>query len=93
MNMNKLTREEKAQLALKKKQQKQRIKEQRELIKKQYDEMIQQEALRSKEEKVIPDAYISLQHINKVYENYVQAVFDFSLDIKEHELIVFVGPS
>ena len=91
--MNQLTSEEKAQLALKKKQQKQRIKEQRELIKKQYDEMIQQEALRSKEEKVIPEAYISLQHINKVYENYVQAVFDFSLDIKEHELIVFVGPS
>ena len=39
------------------------------------------------------DAYISLQHINKIYPNHVQAVFDFNLDIKEKEFIVFVGPS
>ena len=93
MGKEKLTREEKAALALKKKEQKLRIKEQTERIKKQYEEMLQKEALRSKEEKQVPDSYISLQHINKVYENYVQAVFDFNLDIKEHELIVFVGPS
>ncbi len=39
------------------------------------------------------DAYVSLRHIDKVYDNNVQAVFDFNLDIKKHEFIVFVGPS
>ena len=39
------------------------------------------------------DAFISLQHINKIYPNHVQAVYDFNLDIKEKEFIVFVGPS
>lgn len=38
-------------------------------------------------------AYVSLQHIDKIYDNKVQAVFDFNLDIKKHEFIVFVGPS
>ena len=52
-----------------------------------------------KEEKAAPeahngdDAYVSLRHIDKVYDNNVQAVFDFNLDIKRHEFIVFVGPS
>ena len=39
------------------------------------------------------DSYVSLQHIDKIYDNGVQAVFDFNLDIKKHEFIVFVGPS
>ncbi len=39
------------------------------------------------------DAFVSLQHIDKIYDNNVQAVFDFNLDIKKHEFIVFVGPS
>ncbi len=39
------------------------------------------------------NAYVSLQHIDKIYDNNVQAVFDFNLDIKKHEFIVFVGPS
>jgi multiple sugar transport system ATP-binding protein len=38
-------------------------------------------------------AYVSLRHVDKVYDNGVQAVFDFTLDIKKHEFIVFVGPS
>jgi ABC-type nitrate/sulfonate/bicarbonate transport system ATPase subunit len=38
-------------------------------------------------------AYVSLRHVDKVYDNNVQAVFDFTLDIKKHEFIVFVGPS
>lgn len=38
-------------------------------------------------------AELSLQHINKIYDNNVQAVFDFNLDIKDKEFIVFVGPS
>ena len=39
------------------------------------------------------DAYIMLKGINKIYDNDVQAVFDFNLDIKKNEFIVFVGPS
>ena len=38
-------------------------------------------------------ATVSLKNINKVYSNNVQAVFDFSLDIKDKEFIVLVGPS
>ena len=38
-------------------------------------------------------ATVSLKKINKVYSNNVQAVFDFSLDIKDKEFIVLVGPS
>jgi multiple sugar transport system ATP-binding protein len=34
-----------------------------------------------------------LKDINKVYPNGVQAVFDFTLKIKDKEFIVFVGPS
>lgn len=70
------------------------IKRQRALIRSQYEKMLDDEEARRKEPKVAPEGvYISLQHINKVYDNYVQAVFDFNLDIQEHELIVFVGPS
>lgn len=49
--------------------------------------------LLSKKEAPGDDAYISLRHINKIYENRVQAVFDFNIDIKKNEFIVFVGPS
>ena len=38
-------------------------------------------------------ANLSLQHLDKIYDNNVQAVFDFNLDVKDGELIVFVGPS
>ena len=38
-------------------------------------------------------AQLSLQHLDKVYDNKVQAVFDFNLDVKDGELIVLVGPS
>lgn len=33
------------------------------------------------------------KHLNKIYDNKVQAVFDFNLEIKDKEFIVFVGPS
>ena len=33
------------------------------------------------------------KNINKIYDNHVQAVFDFNLEIKDKEFIVFVGPS
>ena len=36
---------------------------------------------------------LKLVNINKIYDNNVQAVFDFNLDIEDKEFIVFVGPS
>ena len=38
-------------------------------------------------------ASLSLKNLNKIYDNKVQAVFDFNLDVKDGELIVLVGPS
>ena len=38
-------------------------------------------------------ATLNLNNINKIYPNGVQAVFDFNLDIKDKEFIIFVGPS
>ena len=38
-------------------------------------------------------SFIKLEHINKVYSNNVQAVFDFTLDIDKEEFVVLVGPS
>ena len=38
-------------------------------------------------------AQLSLQHIDKIYDNNVQAVFDFNMDVRDGELIVLVGPS
>lgn len=38
-------------------------------------------------------ANLKLEHIDKIYPNGVQAVFDFNLDINDKEFIVFVGPS
>ena len=38
-------------------------------------------------------AQLSLKHIDKIYDNNVQAVFDFNLEIQDKEFIVFVGPS
>ena len=59
-----------------------------------YNEMVAYQRKHSKEKKYAPaDSFISLQHINKIYDNKVQAVYDFNIDIKKHEFIVFVGPS
>ena len=38
-------------------------------------------------------AQLKLEHIDKIYDNNVQAVYDFNLDVKDGELIVLVGPS
>ena len=38
-------------------------------------------------------ANLSLKHIDKIYDNNVQAVFDFNPEIADKEFIVFVGPS
>ena len=37
--------------------------------------------------------YVALVDINKIYEGGVHAVYDFNLEIKEGEFVVFVGPS
>ena len=38
-------------------------------------------------------ASLRLEHLEKIYDNKVQAVYDFDLDVKDGELIVLVGPS
>ncbi len=38
-------------------------------------------------------ASLSLKNLNKIYDNNVQAVFDFNIDVKDGEFIVLVGPS
>ncbi|MDM2993815.1 MULTISPECIES: ABC transporter ATP-binding protein [unclassified Citrobacter] len=38
-------------------------------------------------------AQLSLQHIQKIYDNQVHVVKDFNLEIGDKEFIVFVGPS
>ncbi len=38
-------------------------------------------------------ASLSLKNVNKIYDNNVQAVFDFNIDVKDGEFIVLVGPS
>jgi multiple sugar transport system ATP-binding protein len=59
----------------------------------QYVPQPEKETVKEKKEEAHEDAYVSLRHIDKVYDNNVQAVFDFNLDIKKHEFITFVGPS
>ncbi len=38
-------------------------------------------------------ASLSLRNLNKIYDNKVQAVFDFNLEVEDGEFIVLVGPS
>ena len=57
-------------------------------------EVLKQADIDRQKEKIAPEgAYISLRNVDKIYPNHVQAVFDFNIDIKEKEFIVFVGPS
>ena len=39
------------------------------------------------------DGFVVLKNINKIYDNHVQAVYDFNLSIRPNEFIVLVGPS
>ena len=39
------------------------------------------------------NSFVSLRNVNKIYANKVQAVFNFNLDIDQHDFIVLVGPS
>ena len=91
MAKEKLSREERKALERQQEQQERNLSKKREVV---YREMIKAQKESLKQEKVAPsDSFISLQHINKIYPNRVQAVFDFNLEIKEREFIVFVGPS
>ncbi len=38
-------------------------------------------------------ASVTLEHVKKIYDNKVEAVHDFNLEIKDKEFVVFVGPS
>ena len=38
-------------------------------------------------------AELKLQNLDKIYDNKVQAVYDFNMDVADGELIVLVGPS
>lgn len=38
-------------------------------------------------------AYLTLKHVKKIYNNKVEAVKDFNLDIHQGEFIAFLGPS
>ena len=59
-----------------------------------HKKILAEEKKRSKEEKSdTSGAFLSLKHVNKIYDNHVQAVFDFNLDVAKHEFIVLVGPS
>ena len=59
-----------------------------------HKEMVSREFENRKNEKIAPgNTAVSLQHINKMYDNHIQSVYDFNLDIKPKEFIVFVGPS
>ncbi len=78
------------------------VKKEKKLIDKQikkekikvHNQMIKRQKESLTLEKIAPsDSFISLQHINKIYDNHIQAVYDFNLEIKEKEFIVFVGPS
>ena len=56
-----------------------------------HKDMLEKERINSTLEKIAPEnSFISLQHINKIYDNHIQAVYDFNLEIKEHEFIVLL---
>ena len=59
-----------------------------------YKKVLEEEKSRKQSEQGdVPTSFISLQHINKIYDNFVQAVYDFNLEIEKGEFVVFVGPS
>ena len=59
--------------------------------KQHHNELIKEANKTYNEEKIAPnDSFISLVNVNKIYDNHVQAVFNFNLDIKENEFIANV---
>ncbi len=90
----KLTKEEKILEKERRKEEAKLEKQKQKEREEHYKNVVAYEKEHKKEEKIAPtDSFISLQHLNKIYSNHVQAVYDFNLEIKEKEFIVFVGPS
>ena len=62
-----------------------------------YKRLIEAEKIRVQNQLTPPknkETILSLQHVNKIYTNgYVQAVYDFNLDINKGDFVVLVGPS
>ena len=57
---------------------------------KYHKELIAFEEKNAETKKVAPEnVFLSLKNINKIYDNHVQAVYDFNLDVKKNEFIVF----
>ncbi len=82
---------EKIKAKVKEKKEKKLLNKDRE---KYHKEVLKYEKEHRSETKTAPEnAYISLRNINKIYDNHIQAVYDFNLDINKNEFIVFVGPS
>ena len=79
--------------ALIKKERKEQEKINKERIKHHKDVLRKAKLSELEEKECSSDAYISLQHVDKIYPNHVQAVYDFNLDIAKKEFIVFLGPS
>ena len=76
MAKEKLSREERKALERQQEKEEKILSKKREVV---YREMVAKQKVSLKEEKVAPaDSFISLQHINKIYPNRVQAVFDFN---------------
>ena len=63
------------------------------VTKKEVEERAKEIEAMEANEPLDPNGYVILRHVDKVYDNGIQAVYDFSIDIKKHEFIVFVGPS
>lgn len=59
-----------------------------------HKEVIKNENKRKKEYHEAPnDSFLILKSINKIYDNHIQAVYDFNLSVQKNEFIVLVGPS
>ena len=61
---------------------------------KYHREVLIKERQRAGEPRIAPEgAFLSLVNVNKIYDNHVQAVYDFNLNVNENEFVVLVGPS
>lgn len=71
-------------------------KKEAEVVQEEMKEVLDESKIQEKEEindEDIIENYVALIDVNKIYEGGVHAVYDFNLEIKEGEFVVFVGPS
>lgn len=61
------------------------------VTKKQAKELLKQNKNKLIDEKLM--SFVSLQNVNKIYPNGVQAVYDFNLEVGKNEFVALVGPS